>query len=400
MKKIVPALLLLLSVTVHAQIISKFTWDSNPVTKAAVGPDAISVSSAATSSTGGATNNGLNPGSPSTNIDLVLTGSPYFDVPSLDIAVSFRREESQASFFMRGSKFDFGMNGGSLYVNFTLNMGGAPGTITVNSGNIVTVADDHVFHNYHFKYDHNTGLANVWVDNNIVYTYNGSAGRSLNWTSAGNAVIGTNMDATGRNIAVLDNMLIQNPAAGGALPLQLLSFTAEAKAATTLLNWNTTKEINTTRFVIERSTNGVQFNAIGAVAAKGAYAGSNNYTFTDSLPLSQVNYYRLRMEDADGKFTYSDVKKISTAVNKTTISCFPNPAVDYVNLQISNTQPASYRYLVVTLDGKTVQTATVALNSGSQQVKIDLTRTSQKGVLLVQLQNLTTNTKESFKIIR
>jgi hypothetical protein len=399
MKKIVPALLLLLSVTVHAQVISKFTWDSNPVTKAAAGPDAISVSSSATSSTAGATNNGLNPGTPTKNIDLVLPGSPYFDVPSLDITVSFRREESQASFFMRGSNFDFGMNGGSLYVNFTLNKGSETGTVAVNSGNIAIIANDNAFHNYHFKYDHSTGVGNVWVDNTIVYTYNGVAGRSLNWTNAGNAVIGTNMDATGRNIAVLDNMLIQNPAAAAPLPLQLLSFTTEAKATTILLNWNSTKEINTARFVIERSANGAQFNPIGTVAAKGAYAGNNSYAFTDSLPLSQVIYYRLRMEDADGKFTYSDVKKI-TAANKTTISCFPNPAVDYVNLQISNTQPASYRYLVVTLDGKTVQTAAVAVNSGTQQVKIDLTHTNQKGVLLVQLQNLTTNTQESFKIIR
>lgn len=401
MKRIVPALMLLLSTVANAQVLSQFNWNSNPVTKATIGPDAISVSSSAVSSSGGVNGNGLNPGTPTKNIDLTLTGSPYFDVPALDITVGFRREESQASFFMRGSKFDFGMDGGSLYVNFTVKKNNSNGslTLTVNSGNIVTVADDHSFHTYRFRYDNNSGIATVWVDNAAVYTYNGTAGRSLDWTGAGNVVIGTNMDATGRNVAVLDNMIIQDPSAVTTLPLQLNSFTAEPKANNIALQWNTTNEINTSRFVIERSADGAQFNAVGIVTAKGA-AASNSYLFTDNLALNGVSYYRLRMVDIDGKFTYSDTRKCNSASSKTTISCFPNPAIDYVNLQINNTQPANYRYTVFTLDGRTIQTAVVTTSGGTQQVKINLAACSQKGVLLVQLQNLSVNTQETFKIVK
>ncbi len=134
MKRILPFILLLIAFSSKAQIISQFTWDTNPVTKAAVGPNALSSSAKATSSTGGLNGtNGLNPGTPSTDINLTLDGS-YYNVPGLEISLNFKREESEASFFRRGSNFDFGMSGGNLYANFKLTSGAS--TITVNSGSV------------------------------------------------------------------------------------------------------------------------------------------------------------------------------------------------------------------------------------------------------------------------
>jgi hypothetical protein len=60
---------------------------------------------------------GLNPGAGSNDINIVLDGSA-FNVPSIDIYIDFRREETQATFFYRGSYFDFEMNSGSLGVKF------------------------------------------------------------------------------------------------------------------------------------------------------------------------------------------------------------------------------------------------------------------------------------------
>ncbi len=63
------------------------------------------------------------------------------------------------SFFKRGSLFNFQMNGGYLQVTFTTTQGSTKGNITINSGNIVALANDHAFHNYRFRYDNNTGVA-------------------------------------------------------------------------------------------------------------------------------------------------------------------------------------------------------------------------------------------------
>src|ERR1700712_867389 len=106
-------ILFLFSITTNAQLISRFTWETNPVTTAVSGANAISVSSYATVSAGGSNGKGLNPGAGSNDINLVLDGS-VFNVPALDISIDFRREESQASFFYRGALFNFGMDNANL----------------------------------------------------------------------------------------------------------------------------------------------------------------------------------------------------------------------------------------------------------------------------------------------
>src|ERR1041385_294613 len=63
-------------------IICRFTWETESPTKSAEGPDAISVSKSACITNGGrSSTKALNPGKPGTPINLLLPGSPYFNVP-------------------------------------------------------------------------------------------------------------------------------------------------------------------------------------------------------------------------------------------------------------------------------------------------------------------------------
>ena len=399
MKKVLSLLLIASTFAAQSQIVSKFTWTSMPLTTAAVGPNATSVSNSATSvNVGGSIGYALNPGLPNKNVNLVIPGSPTFDIPAIDIDLYFRREESVASFFKRGSLFNFGMNNGQLTIIFSVS-NGAGGSTTINSGNIVPIADDHAFHHYCFKYDNNTGVANVYVDDVIKYTYNGTAGRPLYWTGSGNAIVGEEMDATSRNIGVLANLTVQNPSSNITLPVKLLSFSASAKHNTNTIKWSTTQEINASSFVIERSANSIRFSAIGEQAAKGTFETIHQYQATDDQPISGTNYYRLKMVDADGTFTYSEVVKVKAA-SEQQVSCFPNPAIDQVNLQMTNAQAGAYTYIVTTLTGRIIKSATVQLNSSMQQINVALNGNTPSGMLMIRLQNTMTNEMESFKVMK
>jgi hypothetical protein len=62
----------------------------------------------------------------------------------------------------------------------------------------------------------------------------------------------------------------------------------------------------------------------------GLIANSQNlksYTFSDKNPLPSGGYYRIKMEEIQGKFTYSDIcgMKNSGAVNEAPLKIFPNP---------------------------------------------------------------------------
>ncbi|MEO5682719.1 MAG: T9SS type A sorting domain-containing protein [Chitinophagaceae bacterium] len=399
MKKFVPSLILLfLSVSASAQLINRFTWESNPVTKAVFGPNAISVSSYASAATGGTNDSkGVNPGDGRYDINLVLDGT-VFNVPAIDITLDFKREEAQASFYYRGSFFDFGMNGGKLGVNFMVTAGSS--FVAVNSGNIYSVPDDHSYHHYRFNYDDNTGAARVWIDTTLVYTYQGTAGAPLYWTGAGNVTVGKDMDATGRNIAILDNLVIQKYA-NALLPLKLLSFTANAQNKYAVINWNTTQEINIHSFLLERSSNGISFSSLKSIAASSAYTATNHYKFTDSLLVSPVAYYRLKMINSDGSFTYSNTKSVNVAsTNASSVTVFPNPTADYVNIKMNNTVAGKYIYTISSVTGQVITSAAVQVSAGAQQIQADLTRMALKGVVLIKLSNVQTNATETFTIVK
>ena len=81
-----------------AQIISQFTWDSGSPTTADVGPNATGISaSAVVASNGVGGTSGLNAGLPKMNIQMVLPGSPTFDVAGIDVSIDYQREIGRAS---------------------------------------------------------------------------------------------------------------------------------------------------------------------------------------------------------------------------------------------------------------------------------------------------------------
>ena len=78
-------------------------------------------------------------------------------------------------------------------------------------------------------------------------------------------------------------------------------------------------------------------------------------------------------------------KKLSWANVDVSVTCYPNPVVDYANLRFDQTPAATYRYTVSTEDGKTVQTGTFAISAIGQQFAINLS-TAPKGMLMVRLE--------------
>jgi len=118
-------------------------------------------------------------------------------------------------------------------------------------------------------------------------------------------------------------------------PLKLLTFNAIKNNATIKLYWTTANEVNTKSFEVERSNNGITWKNIGTVSAKNIM-GNNAYSFFDESKPTNTVYYRLKSLDIDGKFTYSAIKKIEMSNAANGINIYPNPASDYINIELLN----------------------------------------------------------------
>lgn len=93
------------------------------------------------------------------------------------------------------------------------------------------------------------------------------------------------------------------------LPLTLLNFSGNKKYPDVDLQWQTENESNTSHFEIERKIDDErQFQFAVKVNAAGNSAQTINYAFKDALALTKGRkfQYRLKMVDADGKYTYSN----------------------------------------------------------------------------------------------
>ncbi|SEI59665.1 hypothetical protein SAMN05216327_102660 [Dyadobacter sp. SG02] len=128
-----------------------------------------------------------------------------------------------------------------------------------------------------------------------------------------------------------------------ALPVTLVSFQAKKREQEAHLQWQTTSEINSDRFDIERSADGKQWHLLGQVTAKGGEATTTDYSYTDASPLAGTNMYRLKMIDqgADGPFAHSRIAVLEFEGEK--MAVYPNPAVGVPTVQVKGMKPENVR---------------------------------------------------------
>ena len=167
------------------------------------------------------------------------------------------------------------------------------------------------------------------------------------------------------------------------LPVKLADFSAKAANNTTQLSWTTETEENTSSFIIERSSDGSNFEAIDKVNASGNSSSTKNYSATDKHPVNGTNYYRLKTTDIDGRFEYSKTIQIQfNSTSSTAASLYPNPCKD--NLVINH--PAGVDGKIVVYNASGVIVLQTKTTTNAHQTKINVQQL-QTGIYYAVWQN-------------
>jgi hypothetical protein len=122
---------------------------------------------------------------------------------------------------------------------------------------------------------------------------------------------------------------------GCLLPVTYKAYDVTLQSDKTVkIDWVTSTEANTDRFNVERSTDGQNFVGIGSVLAQGNASDEATYSFVDEERLSGTAFYRLQQMDLNGQSAYSEIRAVSSdALGTLTITTFPSPATDHINVQ-------------------------------------------------------------------
>jgi hypothetical protein len=152
----------------------------------------------------------------------------------------------------------------------------------------------------------------------------------------------------------------------GILPILLVNFEAVVNSGAVDLTWTTAMESNSARFDVERSSDGARWDVIGTLAAKGNSSTPSYYSFTDANPGSGTVEYRIHEYDLDGRPTFSTVKVVRTTPIAS-VSVFPNPAKDYLNISIPATETSAVHIRLIGQSGQVLAEKNVNNAGGSVQ---------------------------------
>lgn len=111
------------------------------------------------------------------------------------------------------------------------------------------------------------------------------------------------------------------------LPVELMHFSGTCGAGSVRLEWSTGSELNSARFMIERSDDDVRWVQVGALPAAGTSAMVTHYAFTDGMQATDDwAYYRLIEISTDGRATLLRSIAVPGCGPQDRMIVFPNPA--------------------------------------------------------------------------
>jgi hypothetical protein len=159
---------------------------------------------------------------------------------------------------------------------------------------------------------------------------------------------------------------------GNPLPLTLLDFTGQAVQQNTLLQWSTTNETDVHQFMVQRSTDAVNYMVIDSLAATNNTNAILNYKYIDTSDTYPISYYRLKMVNMDGSYTFSNVVVVMhQIVDQLRIS--PNPTSTYVQVDYPVSGKATLQ--IFSVNGQLILTR--ELQGGSSTTLLDVSRLAQ-----------------------
>ncbi|RYD82551.1 MAG: hypothetical protein EOP53_03435 [Sphingobacteriales bacterium] len=171
----------------------------------------------------------------------------------------------------------------------------------------------------------------------------------------------------------------------GPLPVNFVSITAQRQADRSIaVNWKVANEINIVKYEVERSANGLQFNAILSRDAQHL----SSYSKTDISPLAADNFYRIKAIGLAGDITYSDIVKVAPDKLVTSIVVTQMPVKNkQLHLRFTQQPAGNYDVQLTNAIGQLVYQGRVAVNGLVETMQVNLPATTAAGTYQLGIRN-------------
>jgi hypothetical protein len=192
------------------------------------------------------------------------------------------------------------------------------------------------------------GSQNLLVPASTTYTYYDiSSGKT--WTSSNLSNAAYNTDGSNVQIQIAASAEITSTINGGnatfsvstnanagaclvytypsdPLPVRLISFDVTSQnGEPALLKWKTAEENLSREFQVEKSMNAREWTKVVSIPTTNRGTYISDYQYYDNEIWEGTTYYRLKMVDQDGSYSYSTIRSLNGNNASVKLTVFPNP---------------------------------------------------------------------------
>ena len=134
-----------------------------------------------------------------------------------------------------------------------------------------------------------------------------------------------------------DDFFLLGSGSGTSLPITLTTFEACQMNQEVNIDFTVESQVNNEWYHILRSSDGFEYNMIGAIPGDGNSNTTMEYLYIDRFPIPGISYYRLRQIDYDGNLEiFPPVSVNFRPLNTIQLKIKPNPAIDVIHLEVAD----------------------------------------------------------------
>lgn len=169
------------------------------------------------------------------------------------------------------------------------------------------------------------------------------------------------------------------------LPVALIYFQGSMDNKNVTLRWSIAQNELTTRFEVERSTDGRNFTSV-AVLPTTAKTGLETYTYTESVSDNKI-YYRLKMYDRKQSITYSRILVFQNSSIGTGLRIINNPVADKLTMSFSSAVTEVVDIKVYDLSGRLQMSHKANVYQGENLLSLPMSSSLKSGMYAVEVNN-------------
>lgn len=232
-----------------------------------------------------------------------------------------------------------------------------------------------------------------------IIRYNGSAWEEIPATVTGSGTLASPYVATSNNpvVAFSPFGVVYT---GTVQPVTISNQKAFQKNNGIQVEWTSAAETNLSKYIVEKSANGIAFTETGTVNPTGNSSAATVYTWYDATPNTGNNFYRIKVVNKDGSSRYTSIMKVATGKGKTDFVISPNPVfkANLVTLQLNNFTKGTYYLNLYSSSGQKVLSKQMIHPEGSASEVLQLPASVKDGIYSMQIKGDNFNMSKSIII--